>query len=184
MLPSDRHQRILTLLEEYGSVHINELSQEFNVSEMTIHRDLANLEAQGQLRKVRGGAIPVSPPKIIDRDACFMCHTIPRGQTQVTLHMADGKIKHACCPHCGLHGLMMLGNQVSSVLVTDFLRGQAVNAQKAIYVVEAEVTICCTPTVIAFQKNVDANRFQKGFGGRVLSLTETTNYLENEMKLH
>lgn len=85
MLQINRHQRILDLLNEQGIVHIGHLSQEFDVSEMTIHRDLAQLETDGYLRKVRGGAVPVShPPQMTNQsppaasEPCFMCQTIPR----------------------------------------------------------------------------------------------------------
>jgi DeoR/GlpR family transcriptional regulator of sugar metabolism len=52
----DRRQQIVELLMEAGSVTLEELAQRFNVSKMTIHRDLDDLESAGMLRKVRGGA--------------------------------------------------------------------------------------------------------------------------------
>src|SRR5687767_3939771 len=39
-----------------GAVRIEDLATEFGVTVMTIHRDLSVLEAEGWLRKVRGGA--------------------------------------------------------------------------------------------------------------------------------
>jgi len=59
MLPVDRRQQILALLEEQGSLTISALSAVFQVSEMTIHRDLDLLAEEGLLRKVRGGAVPM-----------------------------------------------------------------------------------------------------------------------------
>lgn len=190
MLPINRHQKILDILNEDGIVHISQLSQEFDVSEMTIHRDLAQLETEGYLRKVRGGAVPVPAPlqksgqSTVAAEACFMCQMTPRSQTQMTLNLADGSAKRACCPHCGLHGLQMMGNQIVSALVTDFLRGNIINAQAAIYLVEPDITVCCTPTILAFQRKDDADRFQKGFGGHLMSMDETLNHLSHAMKLH
>lgn len=45
------------LLADRGQVGIAELAAEFEVSEMTIRRDLEELEDQGLARRVRGGAI-------------------------------------------------------------------------------------------------------------------------------
>ena len=44
------------MLVRTGSASLDDLSQRFGVSKMTIHRDLDDLEAAGLLRKVRGGA--------------------------------------------------------------------------------------------------------------------------------
>ena len=57
MLGSERKQRIIELIERQGSVAVSDLCRRFDVSEMTIRRDLMELEAQGLLRRVRGGAI-------------------------------------------------------------------------------------------------------------------------------
>jgi hypothetical protein len=189
MLPINRQQRIIDILNQQGIVHINELSEEFNVSEMTIHRDLAQLETEGYLRKVRGGAVPIpqpppTPGQGASPEACFMCQMTPRSQTQVTLNLADGSVKRACCPHCGLHGMQMMGDKVVSALVTDFLRGNIINAQAAIYLVEPEITVCCTPTVLAFQRMDDAQRFQAGFGGKLMRMIATLDHLSRAMELH
>jgi DeoR family transcriptional regulator, fructose operon transcriptional repressor len=57
MLLEERHQAILNLLDEQGSVAVTDLVACFNVSEMTIRRDLDILERRGYLRRVHGGAI-------------------------------------------------------------------------------------------------------------------------------
>ncbi|OQM76378.1 DeoR/GlpR family DNA-binding transcription regulator [Manganibacter manganicus] len=51
-----RRQGILDLLMEAGTATVDELSARFDVSRMTIHRDLDQLEQEGLLRKIRGGA--------------------------------------------------------------------------------------------------------------------------------
>jgi DeoR family transcriptional regulator, fructose operon transcriptional repressor len=56
-----RYAVILEMLATSGRVDIAELRGALEVSEMTIRRDLADLEAQGALRRVHGGATrPVS----------------------------------------------------------------------------------------------------------------------------
>ena len=52
----ERQQHILDRLMENGTVDVGSLSDAFDVSRMTIHRDLDQLEEQNLLRKVRGGA--------------------------------------------------------------------------------------------------------------------------------
>lgn len=57
MLSSDRKQKILSLLDENGSIQVSELIDLFDVSDMTIRRDLDILERKGLLRRVHGGAV-------------------------------------------------------------------------------------------------------------------------------
>ncbi|KFN90853.1 DeoR family transcriptional repressor [Tetragenococcus muriaticus 3MR10-3] len=56
MLTEKRHQFILDLLTENDIVTINELLKPLNASESTVRRDLKNLEEQGLLARVHGGA--------------------------------------------------------------------------------------------------------------------------------
>lgn len=58
-LPGEiRRQRMLVLLADRGFVRVNELSEAFGVSEVTVRGDLAQLEAAQNIRRVRGGAVP------------------------------------------------------------------------------------------------------------------------------
>ncbi|WP_187326906.1 DeoR/GlpR family DNA-binding transcription regulator [Martelella lutilitoris] len=56
MKADERRAAMMALLMERGAASVEELSQRFRISKMTVHRDLDELEASGQLRKVRGGA--------------------------------------------------------------------------------------------------------------------------------
>lgn len=56
MQVEQRHQTILQLLDARGQVTISDLSTRFSVSEMTIRRDLAQLETDGLVRRTHGGA--------------------------------------------------------------------------------------------------------------------------------
>jgi len=56
MKRDDRRQAIMDLLVEQRMVDLDDLSDRFAVSKMTIHRDLDELEQAGMLRKIRGGA--------------------------------------------------------------------------------------------------------------------------------
>ena len=50
-------RRCLFLLNENGSVTIEELARRFGVSEMTIRRDLDKYRRVGQVKRCRGGAV-------------------------------------------------------------------------------------------------------------------------------
>lgn len=60
MLTEERYSKILSILENTGSVTVLQLVKELNISESTIRRDLLALDSTGQLIKVHGGAISKS----------------------------------------------------------------------------------------------------------------------------
>ncbi|CAI8959437.1 DeoR family transcriptional regulator, fructose operon transcriptional repressor [Brevibacillus sp. IT-7CA2] len=66
MLQEERQQLILQMLQENQSVRIAELCSRLTVTRETIRRDLYEMEQQGLLKKVHGGAIlnktNVEPP--------------------------------------------------------------------------------------------------------------------------
>lgn len=57
MLTNKRHGEILRLLEQKGSISLQELKDTLDASESTIRRDLTLLHEQGRLVKVFGGAV-------------------------------------------------------------------------------------------------------------------------------
>ncbi len=177
-----RQQQILQTLAEQSFVRIQELTAVFGVSAMTVHRDLDELERAGMLRKVRGGAAPLETQPEAEASICAACYAPLNPRTQVVLHMADGSQRRACCPHCGM---MMLGraDAVTGVLVTDFLHGRAVNARSATYLTAPDLSICCMPTVLAFEDTHDAQRFQTGFGGQLFNLDEAIHFIHTSMHL-
>jgi DeoR/GlpR family transcriptional regulator of sugar metabolism len=62
---SDRQQlrftAILTALQKAGSVAVEDLGKELQVSHVTVRRDLDMLETQGLLRRTHGGAVSIEP---------------------------------------------------------------------------------------------------------------------------
>ena len=53
----DRRHQILRLLEHEGNVKVESLAERFGVSQVTIRKDLAELEEQGLLQRTYGGAV-------------------------------------------------------------------------------------------------------------------------------
>ncbi len=62
MLKEERQQLILNELYKQGRVLVNDLSAKYYISKDTARRDLSDLESQGVLKRVFGGAIPTKLP--------------------------------------------------------------------------------------------------------------------------
>jgi DeoR family transcriptional regulator, fructose operon transcriptional repressor len=74
----DRLRWLTEQLANDGSVTIARAAVALAVSEMTIRRDLAELEARGAARRVRGGARAVGPRSFAERH-----HTASRAKTRI-----------------------------------------------------------------------------------------------------
>lgn len=59
MTTFERRQRIVALVNDNMSVKVSSLAELFDVSETTIRNDLAFLDEENRLRRVRGGAVPI-----------------------------------------------------------------------------------------------------------------------------
>ncbi|AAW86868.1 DNA-binding transcriptional repressor [Aliivibrio fischeri ES114] len=64
-----RRHMILSLLTEQGEVSVEHLSDLFDISEVTIRKDLTELEKNGLLMRKYGGAV-LMPSNIIQEDNC------------------------------------------------------------------------------------------------------------------
>ena len=60
MWQEERQQKIRDRLAAFGQVSVDRITEEFGVSRETIRRDLMEMEQAGKLRRVRGGAVPVT----------------------------------------------------------------------------------------------------------------------------
>lgn len=66
---AERHERILMELKLRSHLRISDLARDFHVATETIRRDVAELQATGQVTKAFGGVIPVGPGQRPDVDA-------------------------------------------------------------------------------------------------------------------
>jgi DeoR/GlpR family transcriptional regulator of sugar metabolism len=62
MVPAQRRQAILQAVRA-GTAHVSELARQFDVSEMTVRRDLRALAREGKLERVHGGAVDTVPER-------------------------------------------------------------------------------------------------------------------------
>lgn len=56
MLKRDRQEKIREYIETNGLASVSELAERFNVSDMTIRRDLDHLSSQNMIERIHGGA--------------------------------------------------------------------------------------------------------------------------------
>ena len=56
-IPVERQRLILNMVDEHGVIRVSDLSDQFDVSVMTIRRDLMALEERGLISRSHGGAI-------------------------------------------------------------------------------------------------------------------------------
>lgn len=61
-----RRRELVALVREIGEISIEQVAARFEVSSMTIRRDLEALELDGLLRRVRGGAVEAPEPRSHD----------------------------------------------------------------------------------------------------------------------
>ena len=62
MTAEERKQKIAELLNREGSVKAAALSRLFGISEVTVRKDLADMEHKGLLSRIHGGAISSYKP--------------------------------------------------------------------------------------------------------------------------
>lgn len=67
MYAPERHEAIATLVRQRGRVAVSEVASSFGVTTETVRRDLAHLERAGLIRRVHGGAVPVSSLSTVER---------------------------------------------------------------------------------------------------------------------
>ncbi len=174
-LAAQRRQQILDEVRAHGAVRTADLSSRLGVSAMTVHRDLDRLAADGLVQKVFGGAIVVRPAEA--RERCAMCGAAPEKRLDFTVLAVDGTRAITCCPHCGLLLVRRLGAQLQSAVTFDFVTRQPVNARAASFVLASQATPCCVPSLLAFGRREDAERFQAGFGGHLATFEGAVEWL-------
>ena len=65
MLSTERKLYLLQKVEREGTIHVRDVAKQLNISETTIRRDLMELEQEGKVRRVHGGAVRESLNQIL-----------------------------------------------------------------------------------------------------------------------
>jgi DeoR family transcriptional regulator, copper-sensing transcriptional repressor len=167
MYLSERQKKIHQLVQERHSVNFQELKELFDISTMTVHRDLDQLEAAGLVQKGRGVATLFET--VNDKHHCCVCGGNIAERSKFILNLKSGEQLLACCLHCGLVLLRTRG-EAEGAMVPDFIYGTMVNLEDCTLVSGSSVELCCSPTVLCFGLRANAERFILGFGGQIRSL--------------
>jgi len=184
MLPMERQKRIKELIKENQSMKISELSKELGVSEMTVYRDIKPLIDEGFVMKTFGGITLVSDPKSehLHSKQCIICSREINERLAYRLILPNNKMEAACCAHCGLLRHRQLGDKVIQAICPDFLKQTTISAPLAWYVMDTSVHMgCCHPQVLTFEWKEHADKFVKGFGGKVYSFSEAVEAIFQKM---
>ncbi len=66
MLIDERRQHIVSRIQKDGRVLVGELSEELQISQITIRKDLDYLQSKGLIQRSHGGALRVQPSTLVD----------------------------------------------------------------------------------------------------------------------
>ncbi|MEK5441187.1 DeoR family transcriptional regulator [Fredinandcohnia sp. FSL W7-1320] len=185
MLPIERQSRIRKLIQTKKTLKISELSEQFNVSEMTIYRDIKPLVEEGLISKTFGGISLVEQDKLVlpNQSQCVYCHKPNNPKLSYRLILADDKIETACCAHCGLLRHHQLGEDVLQAICHDFFMNTTISAPLTWFVMDTTLNIaCCQPQVLTFENREHAEKFVKGFGGDIYGLQDAIEVIFQKMK--
>lgn len=186
ILPLERRNKIVQLIQKHKHMKISELSTTLSVSEMTIHRDIKPLIEDGTIIKTYGGVYlkeDVHSKELhTQTDKCVVCNQHVHERLCYRLILSNQQIESTCCAHCGLIRHQQMQNQVLQAIVPDFLKHNITNATIMHYVFDTSLKIgCCEPQVLPFEQKEDAEKFVLGFGGTVYTFEESIQMLHHNI---
>jgi DeoR family transcriptional regulator of aga operon len=169
----DREQAILRQLEQNGRVDVNELARTFNVSTVTVRKNLEALERRGMLRRIRGGAL--STPMADEGAFEFRQRVSPAAKRAIARHAAGfvrpgDVIAMDSSTTCYALAEELVGVQPLTVItnglrVSQFLLGET----NATVIVPGGVLRRASESMVGFLSDVftGRGRVDKGFFGLV-----------------
>ena len=102
--------------------------------------------------------------------------------TRYVVTTTGGEEFITCGVQCGLTLHLRLKEKFKSATATDLLNNRSFDAQKGFYVYKSTVITDMAPGFISFLTRVNAEKFQKGFGGQVVSYQEALEIWKGQMK--
>ncbi len=102
--------------------------------------------------------------------------------TKYGVTTTEGEESFTCGVQCGLTLHLRLKEKFKSATATDLLSNRSVDAQKAFFIYKSTVITDMAPGFIAFATKTNAEKFQKGFGGQVVSYQEALEIWKDQMK--
>ena len=102
--------------------------------------------------------------------------------TKYVVTTTEGKEFITCGVQCGLTLHLRLKEKFKSATAADLLSNRSFDAQKGFYVYKSTVITDMAPGFIAFATKANAEKFQKGFGGKVVTYQEALEIWKDQMK--
>lgn len=102
--------------------------------------------------------------------------------TKYVVKTTEGEEFQACGVQCGLTLHLRLKDKFKSAMATDLLSNRSIDTQKAFYVYKSTVITDMAPGFISFLTRANAEKFQKGFGGKVVTYQEALEIWKGQMK--
>ncbi len=103
------------------------------------------------------------------QDKCPACgmSIADHQNTTFVVTMKTGEEVSYCCAHCGLWVMAKEMDKVQSAKTKDFISGEWLGVEKAVYLYKSKAVPACAPSWIAFKSKKEAEMFKKGFGGTI-----------------
>lgn len=181
----DRKEKIVELIAQ-GYRNVKALASYFGVSLMTIYRDVRELEMEGRIIRKHGELLlsEEAPEKQEGSlQKCAYCTKEIEKRLEFVYRLKGRRVVRACCAHCGLLLYKDLKEEdIESCMTWDFITGKPISCFSAWFVVGSCALPCCSPSAIAFASKEDAQRFTKGFGGKVLDFHQAVEGISQLMK--
>ena len=102
--------------------------------------------------------------------------------TRYVVTTTQGQEFQTCGVQCGLTLHLRLKEKFKSAMATDLLSNRSVDAQKSFYVYKSTVITDMAPGFISFVTRANAEKFQKGWGGEVVTYQEALEIWKGRMK--
>lgn len=153
---------------------------------MTIYRDIKELEKEGEIKRKHGSVLLNTKEnrETLTVDTCPICEKPITRSHPYKIIVENTKVIEACCEHCGLLLHQKYADKEVSAITYDFITENPISALNAFFVVGSSAVPCCSPSVIPFASREDAEKFQKGFGGKVMTFVEAYNEITNKMNIN
>jgi nitrous oxide reductase accessory protein NosL len=121
---------------------------------------------------------------LADPEGCSVCGMDVSKYTHVkyVVTETDGKTHTTCGVQCGLTLQTRLGDKFRSAMATDLITHREVEASKAFYVYKSSVITDMAPGFIAFSTKEKAQKFAKGFGGKLVTYQEALEIWKKQMR--
>ena len=149
MLPVERREHILAFVEEKGCANIEEMALRFDVSQMTIRRDIRTLEQEDKLRVTYGGAVSKS----------FLMEDIPYEKKNAVNIEEKKSIAHEALKHIREGQIILLDAGTSTMALAKML-------------MRMKVTVITTDLKIALQLSDSTTAKVYTTGGHVSAITK------------